>query len=462
MDQPIVGIDFEWRPVFRKGGFHPISIIQMSTLDHVFVFHVTIGTGERVARESPVFTRLLTDTEGPRPMLLIKDPHGDRPMFLKSFGIELPSVTCIHGVLNGVSMGTLNVGAICKTLGLASNTPKNKRIACSDWSQWPLTRKQQLYAAFDPYFNILCCVILARVIRERGEREDTIRDRGEAEGTPNATSTSLCRQEESGALASLNAQTHGAFSYQAVVDTVRDRLSASDYEVTDALGQVIPKPLLSEYQYGRVKCGYCEAGTVGGVDTLVHMELYHPKEAEREREARQGGTCLIQMSAACLLHLPMSTEDIDRITEEKLPVVIPASNATLLRLVPEGIRLRVQGCERLSTLCRSVLVKHWRCQGVFDVIDLCLQSGFAEEAWTASITWDLTGSGYGPDERSAFESDLAEGAVSVVDPFLQSAQCPVEHFPGYLFAKRAEELAQTMKERRPIRTLKVVRHRNRK
>ncbi|GIQ84292.1 hypothetical protein KIPB_005755 [Kipferlia bialata] len=437
MAQPIVGIDFEWKPCFQKGGFNPISIIQLATLDRVFVLYVRIGTGESVAQSNPIFTRLLNPEVEGRPLLLIKDPTCDSSMYPKSFGVPFPPTTCIHTVLKTLRLGSLNVGVVCGTLGLGAS-PKSKKVSMSNWNQWPLTRQQQLYAAFDPYFNVLCAHTLATVIRQ---------------SALTTLLTGMTLEKGSTSVASPAEE----YSYTSVVRAVENSVTSDNLQVIDSVGQVVPEAMHAGLEYrNSVYCSHCEAKFKSFHMAVVHDLLYHGADPTAPEHT-------ITLDYPCVVCFPVPGHVIAAV---KGQVVELPSDSYFYDTLCLGAKSLQTASPLVKQAVRAIVKGNWRRPDILDLVSTAMQSVFvskidteagdgmrlsAEAAdWVLNVDWDLSGTPYSgctPRELLSVMQSRKNNdprGVCVINPY---TGLPVKwrSLRGILLQSHAEELAAVVR-----------------
>ena len=140
--QPIVGIDTETRPSFRRGLVYQVALLQISTLDICFLFRLNmIGLPAEV-------TELLESTEIKKIGLSLKDdlsllkrratfqPQGfiDLQDFVKTMGIE------------DMSLQKLYANVFREKI--------SKSAQLTNWENTVLTESQKMYAATDAYTTL--------------------------------------------------------------------------------------------------------------------------------------------------------------------------------------------------------------------------------------------------------------------------------------------------------------------
>mgnify|MGYP002623701022 CR=1 FL=1 len=156
MEQPILGLDTETRPSFRRGQQHKVALLQVSTPDTCFLFRLN-HTGL-----TPALVRLLEDTTVTKVGLSWHDDLNslhklgdfktgrfiDIQEHVREIGIEDLSLQKLYANLFGQK--------ICK------------RQQLSNWEADILTDKQKLYAATDAW---ACIMLYNELIRLKNTKE---------------------------------------------------------------------------------------------------------------------------------------------------------------------------------------------------------------------------------------------------------------------------------------------------
>ncbi|MBQ8046352.1 MAG: 3'-5' exonuclease domain-containing protein 2 [Prevotella sp.] len=148
LTQPVLGVDTETRPSFKKGETHPVSLLQVSTESVCFLFRLN-----RMGISSSV-KRLLENTQVPmiglswHDDLLSLHRRGD---FTPGLFIDLQDVVGRIGI-EDLSLQKLYANIFGKKM--------SKRQRLSNWDADVLNPKQQLYAATDAW----ACVMLYKEI----------------------------------------------------------------------------------------------------------------------------------------------------------------------------------------------------------------------------------------------------------------------------------------------------------
>ncbi len=135
--EEMVGFDTETRPSFRKGVNYKVSLVQISTADHCFLFRINkLGVSERLRRflENPDVVKIglsLKDDFFVLHKIEEFEPAGfiDLQDFVADYGIADASLQKIYGIVFGRRIS------------------KSQRL--SNWEAQRLTYPQQSYAALD-------------------------------------------------------------------------------------------------------------------------------------------------------------------------------------------------------------------------------------------------------------------------------------------------------------------------
>jgi ribonuclease D len=156
LKSPVLGIDTETRPVFRKGQTHKVSLLQVSTYDTCFLFRLNIiGLNDSLVR-------LLTNTTVPMVGLSLHDDilalH-KRKDFSAGVFIDLQNLVGKLGIKD-LSLQKLYANIFHQKI--------SKRQRLSNWDAEVLTEKQKLYAATDAW----ACILLYDEIKRLGDTQD--------------------------------------------------------------------------------------------------------------------------------------------------------------------------------------------------------------------------------------------------------------------------------------------------
>jgi len=148
----VVGIDTETKPCFEKGKYHSMSLMQISTLEHCFLFrlHYIDFTDELIdfladPNIRKVGLALGNDLAG------MKKVHKFRP----ANTLDLQSVIKNYGIME---LGLQKIYAIL----FGEKISKSQQL--SNWENAELSEQQQRYAAIDAW---ACLKIYLRLLDEK-------------------------------------------------------------------------------------------------------------------------------------------------------------------------------------------------------------------------------------------------------------------------------------------------------
>ena len=158
LSQPILGVDTETRPSFKKGQMHQVALLQVSSYDVCFLFRLNqLGL-------SPSVKRLLEDKQVPKIGLSLRDDllslHklGD---FNAGYFIDLQDHMREIGV-EDLSLQKLYANFFAQKI--------SKREQLTNWEADILQDKQKLYAATDAWSCIMLYEELMR-LEQTGDYE---------------------------------------------------------------------------------------------------------------------------------------------------------------------------------------------------------------------------------------------------------------------------------------------------
>lgn len=158
LSQPILGIDTETRPSFKKGNVNEVALLQVSTHDVCFLFRLNlIGMSAAVIR-------LLEDTTVPKIGLSLRDDLmmlGRRAEFSRGRFIDLQNHVEEIGV-EDMSLQKLYANFFGQKI--------SKRDRLSNWEAEILKDKQKVYAATDAWACIMLYEELMR-LEQTGDYE---------------------------------------------------------------------------------------------------------------------------------------------------------------------------------------------------------------------------------------------------------------------------------------------------
>ena len=158
LSQPILGVDTETRPSFKKGEAHQVALLQVSSYDVCFLFRLNqLGL-------SPSVKRLLEDTRVPKIGLSLRDDMlslhklGD---FNAGYFIDLQDHVREIGV-EDMSLQKLYANFFAQKI--------SKREQLTNWEADILQDKQKRYAATDAWSCIMLYEELQR-LEQTGDYE---------------------------------------------------------------------------------------------------------------------------------------------------------------------------------------------------------------------------------------------------------------------------------------------------
>ena len=156
LSQPILGVDTETKPSFRKGSLHAVSLLQVSSHDICFLFRLNL------LGMSPSVKQLLEDTTVPKiglswhDDLLMLHRLGD---FVPGYFIDLQHHVKEIGV-EDLSLQKLYANFFGQRI--------SKRERLTNWESDVLNEKQKMYAALDAWACIMLYQELLR-LKETGD-----------------------------------------------------------------------------------------------------------------------------------------------------------------------------------------------------------------------------------------------------------------------------------------------------
>ncbi|MDD7318189.1 MAG: 3'-5' exonuclease [Prevotella sp.] len=150
LSKPILGIDTETRPSFKRGITHKVSLLQVSTSDTCFLFRLNHTD------LTPALIRLLEDKNVPKVGLSLNDDiHAlqRRKPFEPGYFIDLQKHVNEIGI-EDMSLQKLYANLIGKRI--------SKSQQLSNWENDVLKENQKLYAATDAW---ACIVLYEEIVR---------------------------------------------------------------------------------------------------------------------------------------------------------------------------------------------------------------------------------------------------------------------------------------------------------
>ncbi|KAM4824511.1 bifunctional 3'-5' exonuclease/ATP-dependent helicase WRN-like [Urocitellus parryii] len=148
-DGDVIGFDMEWLPVYSKGKLSRVALIQLCVSESKwYLFHISsmavFPQGLKMLLENKAIKKAGVGIEG------------DQWKLLRDFDIKLKSFVELTHVANEKlkCIETWSLNGLVKHL-LGKQLLKDKSIRCSNWSNFPLTEDQKLYAATDAYAGLI-------------------------------------------------------------------------------------------------------------------------------------------------------------------------------------------------------------------------------------------------------------------------------------------------------------------
>ncbi|KAM4836696.1 bifunctional 3'-5' exonuclease/ATP-dependent helicase WRN [Thomomys bottae] len=148
-DGEVVGFDMEWPPMNRKGKINKVALIQLCVSENkCYLFHISSMSGFPQGLK-----RLLENKAIKKAGVGIE---GDQWKLLNDFDVKLTSFVELKDVANEKlkCSETWSLNGLVKYL-LGKQLLKDKSIRCSNWSNFPLSEDQKLYAATDAYAGLI-------------------------------------------------------------------------------------------------------------------------------------------------------------------------------------------------------------------------------------------------------------------------------------------------------------------
>ncbi|XP_031195365.1 Werner syndrome ATP-dependent helicase isoform X2 [Mastomys coucha] len=148
-DGDVVGFDMEWPPVYKPGKRSKVAVIQLCVSESkCYLFHISsmsvFPQGLKMLLENKSIKKAGVGIEG------------DQWKLLRDFDIKLESFVELTDVANEKlkCAETWSLNGLVKHV-LGKQLLKDKSIRCSNWSNFPLSDDQKLYAATDAYAGLI-------------------------------------------------------------------------------------------------------------------------------------------------------------------------------------------------------------------------------------------------------------------------------------------------------------------
>ena len=158
LSQPILGVDTETRPSFKKGQMHQVALLQVSSYDVCFLFRLNqLGL-------SPSVKRLLEDTRVPKIGLSLRD---DLLSLHKLGDFNAGNFIDLQDHMREIGVEDLSLQKLYANF-FAQKISKREQL--TNWEADILQDKQKLYAATDAWSCIMLYEELQR-LEQTGDYE---------------------------------------------------------------------------------------------------------------------------------------------------------------------------------------------------------------------------------------------------------------------------------------------------
>lgn len=158
LSQPILGVDTETRPSFKKGMIHQVSLLQVSSHDICFLFRLNqLGM-------SPSIIRLLEDTTVPKIGLSLRD---DLNSLHKLGDFKAGYFVDLQNHVHEIGVGDMSLQKLYANF---FGQRISKREQLTNWEADILNDKQKGYAATDAWSCIMLYEELQR-LEQTGDYE---------------------------------------------------------------------------------------------------------------------------------------------------------------------------------------------------------------------------------------------------------------------------------------------------
>ena len=156
LSQPILGIDTETKPTFKRGVIHQVALLQVATHDLCFLFRLNyIGL-------SPSVVRLLMDRTVPKVGLSL---HDDLHMLHKRGEFQAGSFIDLQNVVKEIGIEDMSLQKLYANL-FGMRISKAQQL--SNWQADVLSDKQKVYAATDAW----ACIVIYEELMRLNESKD--------------------------------------------------------------------------------------------------------------------------------------------------------------------------------------------------------------------------------------------------------------------------------------------------
>ena len=175
LSQPMLGVDTETRPSFKRGWQYKVSLLQVSAEDYCFLFRLNhLGL-------SPSIIRLLEDTTTPKIGL---SWHDDLLGLHKLGSFNAGNFIDLQNHVKEIGIEDLSLQKLYANM---FSQKISKRQQLSNWERDILDDKQKLYAATDAW---ACLQLYKELIRLEDTNDYELRIVSEEDTTQQETTTS--------------------------------------------------------------------------------------------------------------------------------------------------------------------------------------------------------------------------------------------------------------------------------
>lgn len=156
LSEPILGVDTETRPVFKKGVSRKVALLQVSTLEVCYLFRLNvIGITDSIKT-------LLEDKKVPKIGLSL---HDDMNMLHKRADFDAGNFIDLQNVVGKFGIKDLSLQKLYANL---FHQKISKRQRLTNWELVPLNDKQRGYAATDAW----ACIMIYNELKRLSESKD--------------------------------------------------------------------------------------------------------------------------------------------------------------------------------------------------------------------------------------------------------------------------------------------------
>ena len=150
LSQKILGVDTETRPTFKKGEFHKVSLLQVSSHDICYLFRLnSLGL-------SPSIIRLLEDKSVPKIGL---SWHDDLLSLHKRGNFKTGNFIDLQNIVGDLGIADLSLQKLYANL---FHKKISKRQRLTNWDADVLNTKQMIYGATDAW---ACIMLYEEIMR---------------------------------------------------------------------------------------------------------------------------------------------------------------------------------------------------------------------------------------------------------------------------------------------------------